>query len=654
MTLRSIILKNIKGNLNKFIMYYLSNAFVVMVFFIFANFIYSPNIKNVKTMGQMGAIMSNIMLLCEFVIIVFTLVFTNYSISSFLKSREKEFGLLSMFGFTKNEIRNYVMFENFIVSLFSILTGLFLGILFSKLFFMAVSAILILDSELPLTISPKALILTTVCFLVLFQGMGFIVSCKIKNKNIIQLLKGARIARPVPKFSKKKAILAVVLIALGYIMAVFSYQAIVLTMFPILGLTVWGTYLLYSQFSVYFTNKLQSNKNFFYKGINMMALAQIVYKLSDNAKILFAVSILSAVTLTSSASVYSFQKAIENETILNSPHDISFIENGINSHKVIMPKSVEEVFNKYGNKIEYKNKVILINATSELPFRNKAFEYRNDDSKTQFYIMSNAEYNSLAKQQKKQAFSLGKGEAVIYSHSFEGNKAVKMSGDNKHLELKIDGKSVKWNIIEEVAGTVINADSMKTNTVVVNDKEFNMLKSKLSGEEFSVYYGYNIKNWMKAEKAVNKLENEIPKEMRAQFTERVIAFSNNMKGMSIFFFIGTFIAILFFIATGSILYFKLFNEIQKDRQEFISLKKIGMSTDEVKKIVSIQCFIIFFLPFIVGVSHTSFAISALSNILRTSLSLYLMIIVGIYFVLQIIYFSFAKSMYVRQINSIVK
>lgn len=650
MTLRSIILKNIRGNLNKFIMYYLSNAFVVMVFFIFANFIYSPNIKNVKTMGQMGATMSNIMLLCEFVIVVFTLVFTNYSISSFLKSREKEFGLLSMFGFMKSEIRRYVMLENLIVSIFSILTGLFLGILFSKLFFMAVSAILILDLELPLTISFKALILTIVCFLVLFQGMGFIVSCKIKNNNIIELLKGERIAKPVPTFSKKKALFSIVLIALGYIMAAFSYQAIILTMFPILGVTVWGTYLLYSQFSVYFTNKLQNNKNFFYKGINMVALAQMVYKLSDNAKILFAVSILSAVTLTSSASVYSFQKAVESDTILNSPHDVSFIEKGINTHEVIMPKKVKKVFDKYGNEIEYKNKVILINGTSTALFKNKVFQYSNNDSKNQFYIMSNADYNSLAKQQKKTTFSIGKGDAIIYSHSFEGNKIIKTSGEN--VELTVKGKSVKWNIIVEASGTVINPDSIKTNTIVINDEEYNMLKNKLSGEEFSVYYGYNIKNWMKAQKAVNELEKEIPKDMKIQFKERVISFSNSMKGMSIFFFIGTFIAILFFIATGSILYFKLFNEIQKDRQEFISLKKIGISANEVKKIVSFQCFIIFFLPFVVGVSHTTFAIAALSNILRSSLSLYLMIIVGIYLLLQIIYFNFAKSMYVKQLNNL--
>lgn len=651
MTLRNVALKNIKGNLSKFIMHYLSNAFVVMVFFIFANFICSPNIKNVKNMGQMGAIISNIMILCEFVIVVFTIVFTNYSISSFLKSMEKEFGLLSMFGLTKSEIRGYVMFENFIVSLLSILTGLFLGILFSKLFFMGVSAILVLDTELPLTISLKAVVLTVLCFLVLFQGIGFMVSYKIKNNNIIELLKGARIAKPVPKFSTKKAISSIVLIVLGYTMAVASGQFIIATMFPVLGLTVWGTYLLYSQFSVYFANKLQNNKEIFYKGINMITLSQIIYKLRDNARILFAVSILSAVTLTASSSVYSFQKTMEKETVLDFPHDISFVEDGLNSHKVIMPERVEEVLNNYGNKVENKDKIILMKGTSESKFINRALKYQRYNSKNQFYIISNYEYNSLAQQQKKESFSLKSGEAVVYSHSSEGAKAAKIPEGKEYLKLNVQGETVKFNVIEEIGGAVINEDEINSNTIVISDKQFNKLKNKLTDEKLNVYYGYNIENWIKSEKAVRKLRSEVPEEMKSAFSQRVIEFSKVMKNMSLFFFIGTFIAVLFFIATGSILYFKLFNEIQRDKQEFIALKKMGMSAEEVKRIVSIQCFIMFFLPFVIAFSHTSFAIKALSNLLISNLSLYLMTIVGIYFVLQVIYFSFAKSMYVKQINS---
>ncbi|WP_291570699.1 FtsX-like permease family protein [Clostridium sp. UBA4548] len=651
MTLRSIAFKNIKGNLNKFVMYYLSNALVVMVFFIFANFLLNPQVKNVKTMGQMGGMTAQAMFLCEIVILIFTVVFTNYSVTSFLKSREKEFGLLSMFGLTKGQIRSYVMFENLIVSLFSIGTGLLFGLLFSKLFFMAVSAILILDAELPLNISVKAIAITTVSFLVLFQGIGFMASYKIKNNNIIELLKGEKIAKPIPEFSRRKAVLSIVLIGVGYSTAVFSNQAIIFTMFPILIVTVAGTYLLYSQFSVYFTNKLKNNGSVFYKGTNMITLSQIIFKLRDNARILFAVSILSAVTLTASASVYSFQKTLQHSAILNYPQDISFVESGLSTHEIISTEKVEEILAAHKHEIQYKNKIILIKGTNEDLPKNEAIKYNRLANNKDFYIMSNSDYNSLAKQQKKPTTTINKGEVLVHSYNFTGGKGAKMFLDKKELKLNIEGESTSWLIKDEITSGIINANQEATNTAVLSDEDFNKIKSELTEEKLQVYYGYNIKNWMKAVDAVKEIISQVPKEKAFDFRERVIDISGLMTGMSLFFFIGTFIAILFFIATGSILYFKMFNEVQKDRQEFIALRKIGMSIEEVKKIVSTQCFIMFFLPFLIAFSHTSFAIIAFSNLLRTSLSFYLMIIVGIYLLLQIIYYSFAKYMYVKQINS---
>lgn len=654
MTLHSIAFKNIKGNLNKFVMYYLSNALVVMVFFIFANFLFNPQVKNIKTMGQMGGMTAQGMFLCEIVILVFTVVFTNYSITSFLKSREKEFGLLSMFGLTKGQIRSYVMFENLIVSLFSIGTGLLLGLLFSKLFFMAVSAILVLDAELPLNISVKAIAITIVCFLALFQGIGFVASYKIKNNNIIELLKGERMAKPIPKFSQKKAVLSIILIGMGYLIAVFSNQAIIFTMFPILIITVAGTYLLYSQFSVYFTNKLKNNNNVFLKGTNMITLSQIIFKLKDNARILFAVSILSAVTLTASASVYSFQKTLQHSATLNYPQDISFIESGLNTNEIISTEKVEEILNAEKHEVQYKNKIILIKGTNETSPENEVVKYNNLVNTKDFYVMSNSDYNTLAKQQKKPVTTINRGEVLIHCYNFTGRsttKGAKLFSNNKNLNLNIEGESTSWLIKDEIASGIINADQKASNTAVLNDEDFNKIKSALKEEKLQVYYGYNIKNWMKAVDAVEHIISQVPKERSYELRERVTDISGLMMGMSLFFFIGTFIAILFFIATGSILYFKMFNEVQKDRQEFIALRKIGMSIDEVKKIVSTQCFIMFFLPFLIAFSHTSFAIIALSNLLKSSLSIYLMIIVGIYLLLQITYYSFAKAMYVKQINS---
>ena len=361
MTINNIAIKNIKGNLNKYAMYYLSNVIVVTIFFIFANFIYNPGVSSGNISDKtISEVASKLMYLCEFVIIIFTFIFSNYSITTFLKSREKEFGLLSMFGLTKTQIRRYVMFENITISIVSIITGLFFGTLFSKLFFMAISVILDLNTEIPFSISSKAVKITILSFLILLNLISFITSFKIKNNNIAELLKGERIPKTTPKFSKIKSILGIVLIISGYIVGIFSGTAIIATMIPILIVVIIGTKLLFSQFSVFFTNKLQNNKGVYYKGINLITLSQIIYKLKDNAKVLFITSILSGITLASAISVYSLQKVTLSSLEENCPQDIGIIEQGINSHKVIANGKVEDILKKYKFDIKYKNKIELI------------------------------------------------------------------------------------------------------------------------------------------------------------------------------------------------------------------------------------------------------------------------------------------------------
>lgn len=379
-------------------------------------------------------------------------------------------------------------------------------------------------------------------------------------------------------------------------MALVSYQMIIVTMFIILGVTIAGTYLLYSQFSVYLTNKLQNNKRVFYRGTNMITLAQIIYKLRDNAKILFTVSILSAVTLTASASVYSFQKTIEKEMLLNYPQDIGFIENGLSSHEIISPAKVEKQLKNSGNKVENKNKIILIKANSDDVFKTEVSRYGNKNKKD-FYIMKNSDYNKLAGEENKDLIDVKTNEAVVRSYNFDGKENEKTFEDNSFLSLKIYGKNIKYKLKKEIGGGIINEDLLSTNTIIINDGDFRALKDKLNNDKLCVYYGYNIKDWRKSEKVIKSLKAQVPKEMRERFTERITNFSTSMKSMAIFFFIGTFISVLFFIATGSILYFKMFSEIQKDRGEFIALKKMGVSIEEVGKILSRQCFIMFFFAF---------------------------------------------------------
>lgn len=653
MTIGNIALKNIKGNLNKYTMYCVSNVIVVMIFFIFANFILSVGMNGVNTRnGNLGQLAGELMYACEFVIVIFTLVFTKYSLSNFLKSREKEFGLLSMFGLTKGQIRAYVMFENIIISTVSIIIGILFGILFSKIFFMAVAAILDFDTEIPFAISAKAVEITVICFFILFQLISFFTSLKIKNNNIAQLLKGSRIPKVTPKFSKIKAALSILLIISGYIVGIFSKAGIIFTMFPILIVVIVGTYFLFSQFSVYFTNKLQNNKKVYYKGTNLITLSQIVYKLKDNSKILFITSILSGITIACAISVYSLQEISLSSLKENVPHDISIIEQGVNSHNVISPGKVEAVLKKYKFDIQYKNKVELIKAENAGKIvQEQSNPYGIKINNTTFNLMSQSSYNKLAKQYSRQQISLNYGEIVVYTYDLTSGLAnirTQLPFENqKTLLLNINGVNSSWTIKDNIKGGIINADSKNTNTIVVNDNDFKRLWKNTADSNRYVYYGYNIKHYLKAAEAVEEIKSAVIKGQEGSFVERVISAAGLMQILSVLLFIGTFVAIIFFIATGSILYFKMFNEIQKDKYEFIGLKKIGFTVEEIKKVVSIQSFIMFFLPLTIALLHAAFAVKSVGLLYAQ----YFAFIAGIYLILQIIYYLFARWMYVKQINS---
>ncbi len=345
---------------------------------------------------------------------------------------------------------------------------------------------------------------------------------------------------------------------------------------------------MFSQFSVFFTNKLQNNKGIYYKGINLITLSQIIYKLKDNAKVLFITSILSGITLASAISVYSLQRVSLSSMEENCPQDIGIIEQGMNSHKVIANGKVEDILKKYKFDIQYKNKIELIKAkNNDMVKENKKNPYNIKINKNDFNIMSQNSFNELAKQYNNKPLDLKNGEVVIYTYDFTNNLANLKTelpfNHQKTLNLKIDGKVSSFNILDNLKGGVINADIKNTNTIIVSDSDFKKLWNNVSEHNKLIYYGYNIKHNLKASGAVTEIKNAVTKGQEAFFTERVISAASVMQLLSVLLFIGTFIAMIFFIATGSILYFKMFNEVQKDKQDFIGLKKIGVTQEEIKK-----------------------------------------------------------------------
>ncbi|MDE1455852.1 ABC transporter permease, partial [Bacillus paralicheniformis] len=68
------------------------------------------------------------------------------------------------------------------------------------------------------------------------------------------------------------------------------------------------------------------------------------------------------------------------------------------------------------------------------------------------------------------------------------------------------------------------------------------------------------------------------------------------KGYGPVLFVGLFIGIVFFVSAGSFLYFRLYTDLDDDKQKFKSIAKMGLTDRELHKVLNRQIGILFFAP----------------------------------------------------------
>jgi len=150
---------------------------------------------------------------------------------------------------------------------------------------------------------------------------------RIKKSEIIDLIQAAAKPKTMPKFSWVLVALSVICITAGYFMAyTANSETLGIYFFPSIFFVIVGTYFLFTQSSVLILKGLQNRKSFFYSRINMIAVSQMLYKIKENARMLFTVTMLSAVVLTATGTVYIFLQNEMSLTLSRIPQSISFVE----------------------------------------------------------------------------------------------------------------------------------------------------------------------------------------------------------------------------------------------------------------------------------------------------------------------------------------
>ncbi|MDA1676984.1 ABC transporter permease [Bacillus cereus group sp. TH152-1LC] len=640
MNFRQLALSNVKGNWRNYKAFLISSCLSIVVFFMYASFIYHPDVVSGNI--SMRDMISKGLESMNYIVVIFSALFILYANSTFLRARKKEFGLLTLIGGTKSQLGRMIILEQLMLGSIAIVVGIGLGMLCSKLFFQALSVILKIDKTLPLVWNSKAVLITAGVYFILFLILSLFSVWTVGRLQIIDLLREARKQKVEPFAFTWLCVAGIGCIIVAYVLSFqVTFMNFIMLFLPIVGLTIGGTYLLFTQGSTVVLKALQKRKKSFYTYPNMFVLSNLIYKMKDNARFLFVISIITAVVSSAVGTLYVFFEDMSYKAVISTPHAISYEEKGINTHNVIKEGKTKELIKKHG--FEDAREVTYV----KLPGSQKITMF-NGEHEVPMAIVSEKEYNAEVRKQKR--------EQVREVHNAPGSATMVIMDMAKDMmkidlakpyEFKINGQTQSVQLNEPTPFSVFNDSEY----LIVNDQDFEKYAKLVPDEEKTKYYGYYIGDWKNTEDLVLDLKKEIAPDKQEELNNSVLAYKNIRESGAITMFIGFFVAVLFFFFACSMTYFKWFNDKEQDRIQFKSLKRIGMTDKEIRKIAIRQMGVIFFIPILIGAIHSGFALHTLGKMLYIDLWKSGTIVIGAYIVASAIYFMIAQRGYLKHVQS---
>ncbi|SFQ88452.1 putative ABC transport system permease protein [Bacillus mycoides] len=640
MTFQRFAFNNIIRSKRTYAAHFLSSSFSVMVFFTYSLLLFHPDLqgelastsKTMSLLGTMG------MQISQYLIFVFSFFFLLYSVSSFLKTRKKEFGILIMHGMTPAQLNKLIFLENMLIGVASITFGILIGLIFSKLNLLASENILAIDKGLPFYVPIKAVFTTIGAFLILFLVISLFTSKMVKANKLIDLMKSEEKPKPEPKASKVLAFLSVLLIGLGYGCVFYFVLERNFIMPYLLGGVVFvviGTYFLFSQLSVYVIRVLKKKDTVFFNKTNLLTISELAYRMKDNATMFFMLAIVSAVAFTGIGTCLAMGNKGLTEMI--NPFAFTYTSLGEN------PQEGEHI-------TEIKKQLTRSNFSYQVAVTNPKFTENN------LVLIKVSEYNKFAKIFGYEMEKLDNDQQTIIVPSIVSQKEKYARGkdipekidvvqENLEMSLQVK-KAVPYIVLPNTIGAII----------VVSDSLYDKIPNRKTEDDSYVMksqYGFLVENWEKSRVVTKKLEatmgnnNSVQAHhyFKALYSEWIFSKQEN----GILLIVSVLVGIVFFTFAASLLYFRLYADLEREQQQYEMIAKVGLSRRELKKIVTRQLTLMFFLPLIIAIIHSGVAFIALQQLIDFSVLKMSILIILAFISIQSVYFFTVRWRYLQRL-----
>lgn len=633
-----IALTNLKKNRQTYFPYLLTCIATIMMFYIMS----SLSTNSVLNKMRGGATMGIVLMFGTVVVGIFAVLFLFYTNSFLVKRRKKEFGLYYILGMEKRHISRVMLWETLYTAMLSLLLGIACGILFSKLVFLGLLKILKMNVVIGVEISAFTLAETVGLFAVIFLLIFFNSVRLIYMVRPAELLKGGQIGEKMPKTRWILALLGVVTLAGGYILALKADNVLtgLNTFFVAVLLVIVGTFALFTAGSIAFLKMLQRNKRYYYKTNHFISISGMIYRMKQNAASLSLICIMSTGVLLLISSTTSLYVGQEHSLYLRYPKEfkLSLSLGEVPDDSKTFEKELKEI-GTYAEDYLKDNKIATQNAAGQTVIEAAALQKDGNVQITSSRNGSSEDFSDLC---MVQAITLEDyNREAKKDETLEDREALVFFEDSPIQQETFSINDMHWKVRQLSADSTMEDSGLKfyvTPVYRIVVKDFAQLQDlwKINKEVYRenasrVKYEYSFDVDLPEEK-IQELTSSLHTYLGEQKDAPhafVYGIENRTEGRAEFyslygglFFLGIFLGLLFVMATVLIIYYKQISEGYEDKERFAILKKIGMERGEINASIHSQVLMVFFLPLVLAGIHSCFAFHLVKEILMGGFGLW--------------------------------
>lgn len=602
--------QNIRRNRQFYLPFILTCIATAAMFYIMCFLAYSP-----ATIGLHPMLYFILQLGC-IIIGIFSAIFLFYTNSFLMKRRQKELGLYNILGMGKGNIASVLFFETLYVTLITLVCGIALGILLSKLTLLVLCKLVAFSVPYGFEVSVKGILYSVYLFCGIFLAILISNLIRIKLSNPIELLRGGSVGEKEPKTKWILAILGILALGAGYWIAIVTdapLQAILLFFVAVL-LVIIGTYFLFTASSIALLKHLRGKADYYYTTRHFIPVSGMIYRMKQNAVGLANICILATMVLVMVSGTVCLYLGTQDSLDNSFPTDLIVnVGAPTGSARSELRSAIDKSVSDSGLQMSNVTDFYSLSFSTDLEnanFGGTLHPYTVPTDNSNVYLLPTSEYGRLT----GETVTLSPNEALVYTENSQLDGSFSMLG----TDYKITRELESFPAISQQA-TLIPYSFV----IIIADDSFAGICGAQTEMSPEWYYGFDLSGTSEQKIACcDAMETALGSAAISSGSYNYTHISCVETGKEAvysmnggFLFLGLFLGLVFLIATVLIIYYKQLSEGYDDKERFEIMQKVGLSRPEIKKAIRSQVLVVFFLPLGMAVVHIAFAFKMITKLL---------------------------------------